>query len=41
MTGETIQIVEDDGLIVLHIAETLENAGYQVVEDSVKSSGLH
>ncbi len=32
MTGETIQIVEDDGLIALHIAETLENAGYQIVE---------
>lgn len=32
MTGETIQIVEDDGLIALSIIETLENAGYRVVE---------
>jgi CheY-like chemotaxis protein len=32
MTGETIQIVEDDGLIALHIAQILKNAGYSVVE---------
>jgi CheY-like chemotaxis protein len=37
MTGETIQIVEDDSLIALHIAEILENAGYQVIEPA--SSG--
>jgi len=32
MTKKIIQIVEDDGLIALHIAETLENAGYQIAE---------
>jgi CheY-like chemotaxis protein len=32
MTGETIQIVESDGLIALHIAQILEKAGYRVIE---------
>ncbi len=32
MTGETIQIVESDGLIALHIADILEKAGYRVAE---------
>ena len=30
MTGETILIVEDEGLIALHLTELLENAGYRV-----------
>jgi CheY-like chemotaxis protein len=32
MTGETIQIVEDDGLIALNLTEILERAGYRPVE---------
>ena len=32
MTGKIIQIVEDDGLIALNLVETLEKAGYRVVE---------
>ncbi len=32
MTGKTILIVEDEGLIALHLTEILENAGYQVVD---------
>jgi CheY-like chemotaxis protein len=31
MTGEGILVVEDDGLIALHLTETLENAGYRVI----------
>jgi CheY-like chemotaxis protein len=30
MTGETILIVEDEGLIALHLAELLDKAGYRV-----------
>lgn len=30
MTGELIQIVEDEGLIALHLTEMLEHAGYRV-----------
>jgi len=30
MTGETILIVEDDGLIALHLEELLQNSGYDV-----------
>ena len=30
MTGESILIVEDEGLIALHITEMLEKAGYRV-----------
>ncbi len=30
MTGETILVVEDEGLIALHLTEMLENAGYRV-----------
>lgn len=30
MTGETILIVEDEGLIALHLTELLENAGYNI-----------
>jgi CheY-like chemotaxis protein len=30
MSGEDILVVEDDGLIALHITETLEHAGYRV-----------
>ena len=32
MTGETIMVVEDDGLIALHLMEILEHAGYRVLE---------
>ena len=32
MTGEIIMVVEDDGLIALHLMEILENAGYRVLE---------
>jgi|SRR5208283_3433329 len=32
MTGKTILIVEDEGLIALHLTEILENAGYHVVD---------
>ena len=32
MTGETIQIVESDGLIALHIVEILKKAGYHVAD---------
>lgn len=31
MTGETILIVEDDGLIALYLTELMEKAGYQVI----------
>lgn len=31
MTGETIQIVEDESLIVLHLTQILESAGYRIV----------
>ena len=30
MTGESILIVEDDGLIALYLTELMENAGYRV-----------
>jgi len=30
MSGETIQIVEDEGLIAIHLSEMLEKAGYRV-----------
>lgn len=30
MTGETILVVEDEGLIALHLMEMLEKAGYKV-----------
>ena len=32
MTGETILVVEDEGLIALHLAELLEKAGYRIVD---------
>ncbi|MFZ1127014.1 response regulator [Methanoregula sp.] len=32
MTGEIIQIVEDEGLIALHLTEILEKAGYRVLD---------
>lgn len=32
MTGETILVVEDEGLIALHLIELLENAGYRIVD---------
>ena len=32
MTGKIIQIVEDEGLIVLHLTEMLEKAGYRVTD---------
>ena len=31
MTGETILVVEDEGLIALHMTELLEKAGYRVI----------
>ena len=31
MTGETILVVEDEGLIALHLSEMLEKAGYRVI----------
>jgi len=30
MTGETILVVEDEGLIALHLTEMLEKAGYRM-----------
>ena len=32
MTGKTIQLVEDEGLIALHLVELLEKVGYRVPE---------
>ncbi len=32
MTGEIVLIVEDEGLITLHLTEILENVGYRVVD---------
>lgn len=32
MTGQTIMIVEDEGLIVLHLIQILEYAGYRILE---------
>jgi CheY-like chemotaxis protein len=32
MTGETILVVEDEGLIALHLTETLEKAGYKIID---------
>ena len=32
MTGETIMVVEDDGLIALYLIEILETAGYLVLD---------
>ncbi|MGA2104349.1 response regulator [Methanoregula sp.] len=37
MTGEAVLIVEDEGLIMLHLTEILERAGYNVIEPA--SSG--
>jgi two-component system, response regulator PdtaR len=34
MTGETILIVEDEGLIALHLTELLEKAGYCIAGPS-------
>jgi CheY-like chemotaxis protein len=31
MTGESILVVEDEGLIALHLTELLEKAGYRVI----------
>ena len=31
MTGETILIVEDDGLIALYLTELMERKGYRVI----------
>jgi len=36
MTGESVLIIEDDGIIALHLQETLKKAGY-TVEDPVVS----
>ena len=32
MSGESILIVEDEGLIALHLSELLENAGYRIAD---------
>jgi CheY-like chemotaxis protein len=32
MTGETILVVEDEGLIALHLIELLEKAGYRIID---------
>jgi CheY-like chemotaxis protein len=32
MTGKIIQVVEDEGLIALHLTEMLEKAGYRVID---------
>jgi DNA-binding response OmpR family regulator len=40
MTGETIQIVEDEGLIALHLTEILENAGYRVADPAYSGEML-
>lgn len=32
MTGETILVVEDEGLIALHLIELLEKAGFRVTD---------
>ena len=32
MTGETILVVEDEGLIAMHLTELLEKAGYRVAD---------
>lgn len=32
MTGEAVLIVEDEGLLTLHLTEMLEQSGYQVIE---------
>jgi CheY-like chemotaxis protein len=37
MKGASVLIVEDDGLIAMHLSETLEKAGYQVM--SPENSG--
>ena len=31
MTGESILVVEDEGLIALHLTELLEKAGYRII----------
>jgi two-component system, response regulator PdtaR len=31
MTGETILVVEDEGLIAIHLIQILEKAGYRVI----------
>ena len=35
MTGEIVLIVEDEGLITLHLTEILENVGYRVVDPGI------
>ena len=35
MTGETILVVEDEGLIALHLSEMLEKAGYRVISPAL------
>ena len=37
MSGETVLVVEDEGLIALHLTELLEKAGFHVVDPA--SSG--
>jgi len=32
MTGQTILVVEDEGLIAMHLTELLEKAGYRVTD---------
>ncbi|MGB7789436.1 response regulator [Methanoregula sp.] len=32
MTGETILVVEDEGLIAIHLVQTLKTAGYHVFD---------
>ena len=32
MSGETVLVVEDEGLIALHLTELLEKAGFHVVD---------
>jgi CheY-like chemotaxis protein len=32
MAGETVLVVEDEGLIALHLIRLLENAGYRVID---------
>jgi len=40
MSGETILVVEDDGLIALYLTELLEKTGYLVVAASSGESAL-
>ena len=32
MSGETVLVVEDEGLIALHLTELLEKAGFHIVD---------